>query len=159
MAADTIVKYIQSIRKIEIPKILIESIEISYTMRDTDDDIEKAMNLLFNIPDLEMGHPYFKIIKDSNTIQPKVLVVADNYYWGMFNWGLSKDVFDNDQFWYYNKQIYPDNYSQSTTVEDIDLKKEIEKTDVILLISTDNNLYKFAFGFIEQVYNIYFNES
>ena len=74
----------------------------------------------------------------------------------MFNWGCSRDVFNNGQFWYYNQQIYPESFKNPTNVEDIDLLQEVEKNDVILLLSTDANLYKFAFGFIDQLHEIYF---
>jgi len=112
LAADSIIKYIQTIRNINIAEIQFKNIEIPDTTRDTDDDIERGMNLLFDIPDLKMAYPSFKIVTDSNSIKPKVLTIADSYYWGMFNWGLSNKVFNNGQFWFYNQQIYPDSYTK-----------------------------------------------
>lgn len=157
LVADSILNYIASFyHNMKIPQIVIDTIETSIEMQDTDDDIEKGMNLLINIQDLEMGYPRFKVQKDSVTHSPRVLTIADSYYWGMFNWGLSRDAFNNGQFWYYNKQIYPDSYDTALDVEDIDIREEVEKNEVIILLSTDANLYKFAFGFIDQLYDSYF---
>jgi hypothetical protein len=160
LAADSIIKYINSFHGDEkVPQLIIDSIETSIIIRKTDDDIEKGMNLLSNIQDLEMGYPKFKIQKDTTTKSPKVLTIADSYYWGMFNWGLSRDAFNDGKFWYYNKQIYPDSYKNPLMVKDIDIKTEVQKNNVIILLSTDANLHKFAFGFIDKLYDSYFGES
>ncbi len=155
LAADSIIKYINTIQKDKkIPELSIGEVEASNSVRDTDDDIEKGMNLLFNIKDLTMGYPQFQVpIKKNN---PKVLTIADSYYWGMFNWGLSRDAFNEGQFWFYNVQIYPDSYEAPVNVADINMIEEVEKNDVVILMSTDANLYKFAFGFIDQIYEAYF---
>ncbi|MFC2097631.1 hypothetical protein ACFLSI_04780, partial [Bacteroidota bacterium] len=159
LAADSIIKYIQSLRKINMPEIRIEKIELPDSVRHPDDDIERGMNLLFNIPDLKMAYPSFKIIKDNNTVEPKVLTIADSYYWNMFNWGLSSNVFNHGQFWFYNKQIYPDSYEKPITVDELDFRKEIEKNDVILLMSTDALLDRFAYGFIESAFEAYYGDA
>lgn len=157
VAADSIIKYINSIQEeFIIPEMAIERIETSRKMRDTDDDIEKGMNILFDIKDLKMGYPQFKWIETPHTNQPKVLTVADSYYWGMFNYGISRDAFNNGQFWFYNQDIYPKKSQEPLSVKDINLKEEVEKNDIILLLSTDANLYKFAFGFIEQLFDCYY---
>ena len=157
LAADSIIKYINSIQKDKkIPELVIGNVEVPDTTRYSDDDIEKGMNLLFNIEDLPMGYPHFRLLKDVNSNKVKVLTVADSYYWGMFNWGLSRDAFNEGQFWFYNVQIYPDSYTAPLNVGDIDMIEEVEKNDVIILMSTDANLYKFAFGFIDQLYDAYF---
>ena len=158
LAADSILRYIESIKEINMPEIFISKIETSRRMRDTDDDIERGMNLLFDIGDLKMAYPSFKMVKDSSTSFPKVLSVADSYFWGMFNWGLSRDYFGNGQFWFYNKQIYPDSFEKRISVSDIDIKNKVKKNDVVILLSTDANLYKFAFGFIDQLHDAFFNE-
>jgi hypothetical protein len=157
LAADSIINYVNSIKDEKcLPQLLIGDIEISSEMRDTDDDIEKGMNLLVDIKDLKMGYPQFKIQKNNHSKKVKVLTIADSYYWGMFNWGCSKDVFNEGQFWYYNEQIYPDSYTKSIKVADINIIEEVEKNDVIILLTTDANLNNFAFGFIDQLYDSYF---
>ena len=156
LVADSIIKYINSKnRQLLKSKIIIKNINYSAGVFDTDDDIEQGMNLLFNIKDLEMGYPDFKFEK-SNVAGLKVLAVADSYYWGLFNSGLSQHAFNNGQFWFYNEGIYPESYNEPLYVSDIELKESIESNDIIMLLATDANLYKFAFGFIDQTYDLYF---
>jgi hypothetical protein len=157
LAADSILRYINSISNDKkVPHLTIGAIEKSTVMRATDDDIEKGMNLLFNIPDLEMGYPTYSLKSDSGFVQPKVLTIADSYFWGMFNWGLSRDAFGGGQFWYYNEAIYPDSYESPIKVSEINITNEVEKNEVVILMSTDANLNKFAFGFLDQLHEAYF---
>jgi len=159
LAADSIIGYIEFLRDIKLPQLELKEIELSSRCRFSDQDIEDGMNLLFDIPDLEMAYPIFEIVEDENTVSPKVLTIADSFYWGMFGWGMSTDVFDHSKFWYYNKQIYPDNFKDSVYVDETTIISEVEKNEVIMLMSTDRNLFKFAFGFIDQVHRAYFGES
>lgn len=157
LAADSLLKYIPSIyNKPFKAKLDLIQINSNGLILDEDDDIEKGMNLLFDIPDLKMGYPQF-MTKIDSTSSIKALTIADSYYWGMFNFGLSKNIFNNGQFWFYNKEIFPASYNNPTYVNNIDIKKTIESNDIIILLSTDANLYKFAFGFIDQLYYIYFS--
>lgn len=154
LAADSIINYINSTRQNhQIPSIQMSKIEISSTMKDTDDDIEKGMNLLFDIKDLTMGYPAFEIVK-KNENSPKVLTIADSYYWGLY-FNLSEEVFNNGQFWYYNELIYPESFVKELKVSEIDIQKSVEENDVIMVLSTDANLSSFPFGFINQLYEKY----
>ncbi|HIP32185.1 MAG TPA: hypothetical protein EYG86_05440 [Crocinitomicaceae bacterium] len=155
IAADSMIKYIADLTGREMPEIRINDVIKTDIMWDSDNDVEKGMNLFFNIKDLEMAYPQFEILHKDKT-EAKVLTVADSYFWGVYNWGLSRDVFAEGQFWFYNEAIYPDSYDQPLNVKDIDIITEVEKNDVVVLLSTDANLYKFAFGFIDQLYDAYF---
>ena len=153
--ADTLIKFFNNLSGVQLPALVVDSIQRKTEMWDTDDDIEKGMNLLFNIPDNKMGYPRFRVVKDDEKYS-KVLTIADSYFWGPFNGGMSRDLFDDGRFWYYNEVIYPDSYESPLNVKDIDFQKKLEENDVILIICTDANLYKFGFGFIEQAYDAYF---
>lgn len=157
LAGDSIVNYIGKLRNINMPELILDSVIVKNINEYGDYDVGEGMNLLFNIETYPMGYPVFHFQPDRNVIQPKVLFVADSYYWGMFNAGFSKDIFNNGQFWYYNQQIYPDSYEKPINVSDVNIREEVEKNDVIVLLSTDANLYKFPFGFIDELYDAYFN--
>lgn len=188
LAADSLIKFIQKKRNKPLPSLQMKEMNPSTRAQFSDNDIERGMNLLFKIPNIEMAYPNFDIINRPDTkpkaiviendkneknlllkiptikmvypvnTNPKAIVVSDSYYWEMFNWGISDKVFNNGKFWYYNEQIYPDSYETSLKVNDVDLKKELENVDLVILMTTDANLYKFAFGFIEEVYAELYNE-
>ena len=154
--ADTLIKFFNKLPGVQLPHLIVDSITRKIEMWDTDDDIEKGMNLLFNIPDNEMGYPYFRVVKNPEKKYSKVLTIADSYFWGPFNGGMSRDLFNDGRFWYYNEAIFPDSYESPLNVKDVDFQKKLEENDVILIICTDANLFKFGFGFIEQAYDTYF---
>jgi hypothetical protein len=122
--------------------------------KNEDYDIAGGMNLLFNLKSFKMGYPQIKFEKDTSKIKPNLLVVSDSYYWGMFNFGISS-VFNESHFWYYNKEIYPDTYSKPLTTDQIDLRKEINKHDVIIVMSTQATMTDLGWGFIEKAYELY----
>jgi len=155
LVVDSLLSKVGEIRSAEMPKVVIDEFIVQEENKDGDYDIGDGMNLFFDLPTFPMAYPKFHIEADASLKQQKVLFVADSYYWGMFNYGFSRDLFGDGRFWYYNKAIYPDSYDSPITVQDIDIKAKAEENDVIIILSTDANLYKFAFGFIDQLYEAY----
>ncbi len=154
LAADSMIKYIEKIGDFDLPDLVIDEFETSSTNKEGDYDIGEGMNILFQTPTYPMAYPKFHIEHpEKNTT--KGLFIADSYYWGMFNYGFSNSIFGEGQFWFYNNEIYPDSFDEQKLVGGIDIRKEVESNDFIVLMSTDANLYKFAFGFIDRLYEAY----
>lgn len=104
-----------------------------------------------------MGYPNIKVESDSTLTRPKTLVIADSYYWGMFNFNIAKS-FENNTFWYYNKHIYPESYKEPLLVKNMDLKSEISEFDVVVIMCTEGNLSRFGWGFVDQYYSALFEQ-
>jgi hypothetical protein len=155
IVADSLLRYIEKTRSIDIPNIYWQDIELSEP-KESDYDIAEGMNIKFKLKTFKMAYPRIKFQSDSGKIKPSVLVVADSYYWGIFNFGIS-NVFSNSHFWFYNRQIYPDSYQSPLETSQVNLKEEIDKHDVIILMATEANLKSFGWGFIENTYNLYTN--
>lgn len=158
LAADSLVEKIGEIRNAPMPDLVLDKVVLDEKNRDGDYDIGDGMNLIFDLPTFPMGYPQFHWDWDTSQTQQVVTFVSDSYYWGMFNYGFSRDYFGDGEFWYYNKEIFPDNFEAPTLVANVDIKAKAEENDVIILLSTDANLYKFAFGFIDQLYEAYQKE-
>jgi hypothetical protein len=148
IAMDSLLKFIESKSGLEYPSIHITSVEMSDKNKERDYDIGEGLNLIFQTATFPMAYPTFQI-KNPELNKHKTTVIADSYYWGMFNSGFSSTVFNNGKFWFYNQEVYPDHYEKPTMVPNIDFKKEISENEVIILLSTDANLYRFPFGFSE----------
>lgn len=149
--ADSLLNRLEAITGNPYPRINVHSLEVTNESRFTDDDIEKGMNLMYELPEFELAYPGFTIEHDSMIHHSKVLTIADSYYWDLYNLGLSSDVFNQGEFWYYCASVYPDSKDSIVTVWDIDYKKRIEQNDAIVLICTDANLHRFPFGLIKQM--------
>lgn len=160
IVSDSIVKYISKIKNTHLPKIKIENIERSFNMRGSDEDIEDILNLFYGVEDIEMGYPNISIMdKDSKSL--KVLTIGDSYYTGIYEFLFSNNLFEEHQFWFYNHTIHSKDsrIKPLKAVKDINFKKEVLRNDVVLLITTEANLYRFPFGFIDQLYNTYYSKN
>ena len=157
IAADSLIRFMNSVTtKSQINSIQIDQVNTSKYAYNMDEDIEESMNLLFNMEDNEMGYPVFRSIKHGAKKTTKVLTVADSYFWGMYNWGLAKDYFNEGPFWYYNREIYPESFEKQTFVQNLpDMTSAVEANDVVMILFTDANLKDFAYDFIERLYKEY----
>lgn len=155
VAFDSILTYIETCRKIDLPKLAYDSVEFTDNLRHPDYDIGNAMNLLWKLPTYKMAYPEFKVSNNSLKDGINLLTIGDSYYWNIFNKTIKTKIFNKNKFWYFYKIVYPDTHSDTVVVNSNELKDEIEKQDVILLMMTERFLYKFAWGFIDDLYKIY----
>jgi hypothetical protein len=154
LVGDSIVRYIERIDSIKMPHMYWEKIRIGQPPAEYDRGISKAMNLLFEPRTYNMAYPELLFESDSGKTKPSLLVIADSFYWGIFGMGWAGNLFTDNHFWYYNKEIYPSD--PPLTTEDINLKEEILKNDIIIILATDANLPNFGWGFIEKGYNLFY---
>jgi len=153
--ADSLIRFIENRRNVDLPEFYADSIEISSKPRDTDDDMIRTMNLLFSLKGVDLAYPVFTFDAVTLKYRPMVLVVADSYYWNIFNTLIPKHLFANEAFWYFNSLVYPDNYYNPVHTSDVDLRQEVEKQEVIFLMITERFLHKFDWTFIDQLYALY----
>lgn len=152
---DSLIKYIEQIRDIDIPDFEVSNMEITDSLRHPDDDIALAINLLFELPHPPMAYPEFMITSDSGKNKPDVLVIADSYYWNIFNTGLPDSLFNDHEFWYFCNKVYPDFYDNEKLVDRENLIAEIEKWDIVIIMMTHRFLYKLSWGVIDRLYRHY----
>ena len=117
--------------------------------------MEKPLNLIFPLPSDTYAYPVWYVDTLSDRYRPDVLTVADSYYWNIFNTRIPEYLFSDDDFWYFNAKVYPATYKKETWVKDLDLRKEVEKRNVIFLMVTERFLYKFDWSFVDMVYKLY----
>lgn len=155
LMADTLIRYIEHLRQVDIPDFHISDIIVSDSLRDTDYDAAKPLNLLFELPHGPMAYPVIRFGDQEGKTRPDVLVEGDSYYWNIFNARIPDHCFNNHSFWYFNALVYPDSYYDSTFVADLDIKKEVEKRDVILVMTTERFLFKYDWGFTDALFEAY----
>ena len=72
----------------------------------------------------------------------------------MYDIGLLEKVFNNSQFVYYGKTVYP----EKKDIKELGLDNAIEEHDLIVLMCTEANLKEFPWGFHNQLYDLLFKE-
>ena len=156
LAADSMIHYLSSKLDLKFPEIVIDRIEESRMPKDDDDDISRTMNLFFNISQPELAYPKYHFKSDRETIRQSALFIGDSYYWNWYRSGIISNVFRNPDFWYYDKEVYPASFVQKRYTWQVDLKREIERHKIIVLLHNNNGEeYDFGFGFVDRAWPEY----
>lgn len=143
---DSIVKKTESILNIDMPNVHYSYHPPIAKADRTDADIERSLNLFLPLEIPPMSYPIISFDKDTSLTKPKVVSIADSFFWQFINKGYNKHIFSETKFWYYYKQVYGTG-QKDLFVNDIHIRKELFETDLVILMATDANLYKFPYGF------------
>jgi hypothetical protein len=152
--ADTLVKAMSHAMNTHLPTLRRGDVHLARYPEGRDYDVAQAMNLWCQ-RDMELKFVDYQYQREGADTTARVLVVADSYYWEMFNNGLSAKALNGGSFWYYSAVAYPESYQTHTEVGSLDLKAELEQYRGILIFTTDANLKQLAFEFPEQVAQAY----
>ena len=152
LATDSLIHYIEKERGIDMVDFGWNGFDLPDTLRIPDYDIAEGMNLLFNIPHYPMAYPKVQFSSYEGKVRPNAIVVADSYYWNIFGKGYSSRLFDDNNFWYYNKEVHNSTSTSPRKTAELDMLEELIKVDVIIIMATEANLYRFPYGFIDRAY-------
>jgi hypothetical protein len=148
---DTLIRYLEQQLKQDLP-------DFSYELQWTDSskmdetDAEDALNLMIDLRpnrfmNLQARFNY------RNKYQPNVLAIGDSFYWNFLALRSDKYLFHHHRFLYYNKEAYP-----GGDVKNLNLAQEIERAEVILIVNSAFNLWRFGFDFDLDLYLHFFGE-
>jgi hypothetical protein len=143
---DSIIKKTESILKIDMPTILWERSKRNSQAYDVDTDIEKGLNMIRHMKSLPMNYPEYSFESAEHKTKPKAIAIADSFLWQIYNMKVFKNIF-RGRFWYYYKKEYINGYAKPTSISSVSTKYEVYQSDIVILMSTESNLYKFPFGF------------
>ncbi len=148
IAFDSLTKHIEHYSNLNLKTFTITNVAFSDSLKDPDNDLGEAMNLLKNIPTFPMPYASYHWIGEDFT-KPNALFIGDSYFWNFYYEGLTNNVFEDCKFWYYNETVYPESESERK-VKNLDLLDEIKKQKIIVLMATESNIHDIGWGFIEQ---------
>jgi hypothetical protein len=101
------------------------------------------MNLLFPLEMDTLAYPFisYSISKD----KAKVLTIGDSFYKYIFDSGIHTNCFNDGQFWFYSKKIWP--LTTNINVQDLNIREEVLKNDIVVLFASEATLYLFPYDF------------
>ena len=140
---DSLISYVENQLGLDLPDIQLKNFRTTKKLNNTDYDIADGLNLIFKLPVDAMCYPELSWETPAGKDQPKVVVIADSFYWSMYGTGLWHQSFSPGGFWYYNRLIYPDSFEGDAPVKDVDHKKAAEDNDIFIVLSTEANLPNF----------------
>ena len=153
LCADSLRKYLEFRLNRKLPSMILDSIEVSADARAEDDDMNRTMNMIWKIPHPSMAYPKFHFTYDSVLPKPAALILGDSFYWQWYNPGIIANTFRNTEFWYYNTDVYPEQFSAPRNVGQIDYVAGIMRQDVIILLQTNGGFGELGYGWIDMAFD------
>ncbi len=151
LVVDSLIRYTEELTGKDMPEFEWGNIKVSRKYRSSDRDIEDGMNILFRVNYDKLAYPEIHYPEDESD-SVKSIVIADSFYWGLHNLGISNRAFHEGEFWYYYNRIMANHLEEAILVEEIDVLPKLIESDVIILMATEATMDRFPFGFIEDVY-------
>ena len=149
---DSLISFIEYHQDIDLPEYNVSAYALSEDYQVPDTDVEDGMNLFFTIDNFPMPYATIEVNQKGKT-KPKIMVVADSFFWQLYSLDVMSTVFDDGEFWYYNRQIFEPSRLEATPVMMVDCKKKVLEKDVVVLLTTDANLRQFPWEFDERIYD------
>ena len=148
LSIDTILNYLDHYTNKDLIDFKISGFESPDTLRNQDDDLYRTMNIMFLPKHNKINYPIIEINSDANKYRPKLLAIADSYWWTVYapNVHLAQDLFPEGAFWFYNKTIYPVR-NPLQNVNDIDYYNDVNKYEIVLLVTTEATNHLFPYDF------------
>lgn len=152
IAADTLLGFIEQQIQTPLNRFEISEIEYPAQPRGEDGDIDRGMNLLFPNSGYPMAYPKVKW----KGIDPKfsVMTVGDSYYFKAFT-DFTGAAFAKSSFWFYHNELHTLGNLVIRSNDEVDIIREIESNDLIILYCADANLKLFSWGFVEDALRAY----
>ena len=151
LSMDTLLRYMENDLQKNIVDFSITGFDSPDTLRGQDDALYKTMNLMFIPKHNKIQYPIFQINDGDGRYKPKVLAIADSYWWTVYahDVALPQRLFSNGGFWFYNKTIYPVR-DPVQNVDGIDYFAEINQQEYVLLVTTEATNHIFPFDFCDK---------
>ncbi len=126
--------------------IYVESSEVDQ-FKNGDGDTETTLNLLSRIDDGNFLYYNYNVHFKENAFKPKVLTIADSYYWALKSCWRLPDIYANDSkyLYYYSTAYYPGN-EPPISVNKLNIVEEFKTCDAVIILNSSHNLSNYPFG-------------
>lgn len=147
---DSICSYIEKKTGKNLPDLKYTALELPDTLQEPDDDLLRGANILWYPKTFQMAYPRYEVVYDS-TKHTKLnsVIISDSFWWQVYNSMLHAHTFEQYDYWYYCKQVYPESFDVPLTIDKVNYYERLDKADVIILLFTEPNLGYRGFGFAE----------
>jgi len=161
LVADTLARAIEALTRLDLPDFTTSPGEVTTrNLRGTDEDIASGLNLVIRPRPYPMAYPIVTFAPLTPRQQrPNTLLVGDSFTQSFYIfYPYFSNLFgDSSRFWYYNESVFwPENTpGESHYVRELNLRQQLAGRNLLIILSTEQNLNKSSFGLIDQLYNLY----
>lgn len=156
VAADSLLGYMESMDSIDIPGIYWDTLMAVEKPWIPETDIYNAMNLLFPMDEFQMYHPKLRFEDPAGKTRPNVIVIGDSYWHSpLWNKIPQMSFSERSSYWYYFKNKETNDFQHLGEIKPEMLPGEYADQDYVILLFTATNLNRFAYGFIDDTYEMF----
>ncbi len=154
LAADSLTKYIEKKRNIQLPHIALSNVNTSSGARDKDDDLYKLLNLSYPIVSENFTYPDVNYVSDTTKSKPAAIYIGDSFVFTLLHDDYMHQTNSNWEVWYYFATVI--NQDEWRSIEGYDWAGNMKKADYLVLLYSPHNLSKLGNGFIENAYDYFY---
>ncbi len=162
LAEDSLIKYIERSRNIQMPEVQWKEVVRTDTPRRTDDDLAAGLNLLTKFKKERFTYPKYGYNFGENKTQPKAIYIGDSFVWTWVNNRLMHSINKDWDVWYYFNEAWNDKsfsgFEPMRPIENFDWAKELLGTDCLIALYTPANFKGFNYdgAFIDKMYQYFY---
>lgn len=157
LANDSLVRYIERVRHINLPAPVWSDVEHTDKLRDGDDDLLGDLNLIFPYTRETLAYPILHDApQDSTAKKINAILLGDSFAQKLKNVGSLSKITVQCEFWSYFNSAHDINSNAYSMMDKYDWQAALRRADCIILCYTTFNLKDLGNGFIEQAYNHYY---
>lgn len=142
---DSLIRYMEQLGGINMKNIVLGEQYIEKKAKNSDNDLEQMLNLMFTMHDVPTKFVDFAYDDDTTAVKPRMILIGDSFFWNIANNAHPDKVFENYFYWFYNSTIYFDSSFNNTTQTDI--VDQLLNTDYVVLAACTGQLYAMDWGF------------
>ncbi len=155
LAADSVIRYMERLRKIRMAHPTWQRIEHTNKPRSTDNDVAAVLNLIFPVDNETFSYPQLIFARDTTLTRPRTIFIGDSFVWTFITTGINHNVYSKSEFWDYFGQSFRED-QPVVKMPEYNWAAAIDSADCVVLMYNSINLPKLGDGFIEQAYQHYY---
>jgi hypothetical protein len=153
---DSITKYISTQRNIQVPRPKIDRFDLSNRPKGKDLDLEWIANLKYPMRLSEpLAYPIYTQADTIGKIKPSVLAIGDSYYITIRDQKITKQLFKQHIYIDYDRAYFMDDNATEKPISNLDYKKVLNESDVVILLATSINLSDIGWGNVAKINALY----
>ena len=153
IAMDSLVRYLEARTGRSFPEPELIENPVSTSPRYPDNDVDRALNLFCQVPELPLAYPRATFRKPAGCKPFRALFIGDSFYFTWARAGYIGNVFANRDFWYYDHDVCYGTYHTGKKAADADISQMLANTDAIILLQTNAGYGELGYYFVDRMFS------
>ena len=152
---DSLMKYVENIQSKDLyDHSITDPIETTIPQR-RDEDIAVALNLKTPlVNDETLAYTKIKLVRRDRENEPRVLVIGDSFYWGLYPRVKGHGLFKRYEFWYRNHQVFPSPKNKKQFSSQAKCLESLKGFDITFVMATSNAMDYAGWGYFDTLHKL-----